>query len=148
VHTLTAWYSLGQGESGHVIHDGAELDAMLDHVTHLARADWPVLSTLSRAAAGPVLYVGFHGPVGTLLHASLENGRQFSRGQAGDRNDEPILYMYMTSADEFPANSEIPVDLVRRAAHYFAETEGRLPEVVWQEWTPTGSDSGSEFPGL
>ena len=42
------------------------------------------------------------------------------------------LYMQGTSADEFPPDSEIPVEMVRRAVHEFAETYRRPSEIPWQ----------------
>lgn len=126
----------------------AELEAVLDRAAALARPEWPVLVTLGAPGdlSGPGLYVGLHGEVGALLYLSVASGREFSRNAAAG-DGEPLLYMYLTSAEEFPADAEIDIGLVRRAARYFAETGEKSPDVAWQAWEP-GGDSGSEWPDM
>lgn len=142
---LVAWYAADQ-PSGVPVRSTAELDAVLDRVAELARPEWPVLVTLSTEGdlAGPGLYVGFHGEVGALLYLTAESGREFSRNASG-ADGVPLLYMYMTVAEEFPPDAEIHIDLVRSAAHHFAETRGKSPDVDWQAWAPA-DEPGSEWP--
>jgi hypothetical protein len=148
MNTWTVWYSHDQDE-GDIVTDGPKLDVALDHVAQLARPEWPALATISILDnhVGPVLYVGFHGDQGALLYASVEDGRHYSRGD-GSSDGEPLLYMYMSTADEFPPNSEVSAALVRQAAHEFADTGQRPTCVEWQTWEPEIADSGSEWPAL
>jgi hypothetical protein len=135
VIALEWWYSNSQQE-GHVTRTSAEVDAMLDTLAGIAREDWPALAEVTRAEVtdfdAPALHVGLHVGRGVLLYTGPddENG-SFSRGD-GPADGEPILYMQGTSADEFPPDSEIPVEIVRRAVHEFAETYRRPSDVPWQ----------------
>jgi hypothetical protein len=149
VITLTVWYSHDQTGDGDLVHHGAELDAALDRVAALSDTEWPALATISRPndQASPALYVGFHGDQGALLFVSVEGGREFSRGP-GDADGEPLLYMYMTSPDDFPPNAEVPVALIRQAAHEFANTGQRPTCVQWQTWERPDVETESEWPDL
>jgi hypothetical protein len=122
VIVLEWWYSNDQQE-GHVTHTRAEVDAMLDTLAGIARADWPALAEVTRADVNdfdaPALHVGLHLDRGVLLYTGPADG-------------EPILYMQGTSADEFPPDSEISAEMVRRAVHEFAETYRRPSDVPWQ----------------
>lgn len=96
---------------------------------------------------GPALYVGCHEGRGVMLYVSAEDGRLFSRGD-GAPDGEPLSYMYMRSEDEYPSNAEVPIALVRQAAHEFVGTGGRPTCVRWQTWERPHADTESEYPGL
>ncbi|HEX4702802.1 MAG TPA: Imm1 family immunity protein [Pseudonocardiaceae bacterium] len=147
--TWTVWYSHDQTAEGEIVHNGAELDAALDHVMAISDTEWPALATISRPNdhSNPALYVGFHSDRGVLLFVSVEGGREFSRGSE-DSDGAALLYMYMTSAEEFPSNAEVPTALVRKAAHEFADTGGRPTCVEWQLWEQPITDTESEWPDL
>jgi hypothetical protein len=143
------WYSHEQ-EDGIVVTDSAQLDSVLDRIATLSRPEWSALGTMSSHLGGPgsVLYIGFHVDVGALLYINTGDPiRHFSRG-GGSPEGDPLLYMYMASADEFPPNAEIPAHIVRRAAHEFAETGRRPTCVEWQDWEQPDTDTESEYPGL
>jgi hypothetical protein len=145
--TMALWYVHGQTDDGDVVHDASELDGALDRVAALSSENWAALATMTRInePIKSVLYVGIHGDLGALLYASVDDGREFSRGQ-GSSDGEPLLYMYMTSADEFPSNAEISVEVVRRAAHEFAETGQRPTCLEWQTWDRVLDDTESDWP--
>jgi Immunity protein Imm1 len=146
---LTVWHAHEQA-SGDTAATPAELDLALDRVASLSRPDWPALATVKPTGSrfGPVLYVGFHQGSGALLYSGDDDpDGSYTLGD-GAADGEPLLYMYMTSDNEFPPNAEVDAALVRRAAHEFALT-GRRPTCVrWQTWERPGATTASEFPPL
>jgi Immunity protein Imm1 len=66
------------------------------------------------------------------------SGRDWPRGVVSVNDDEPSdgeerSYFYMGHWRGFPANSEIPLDLVRAAIKEFMATDGARPECIrWQ----------------
>jgi hypothetical protein len=144
---LMLWYSHDQSE-GDVARTHEELDAILDKVAALSGPDWPALAevTLLENTKGPMLGPGFLLGQGAIYYS----GHDYTNGNLtlgeGPRDGEPLLYMMTTSDNEFPPNSEIPVELVRRATHEFAETGVRPTCVEWQTWDRSGADTESEFP--
>lgn len=136
--------------AGDVAAASDELATVLDRVAALSRSDWPALATVTPVGAkfGPVLYVGFHLGLGALLYSGEDDpDGSFSLGD-GPADDEPLLYMYMSSDNEFPPNAEIPAALVRKAAHEFATTGHRPTCVEWQTWDRTDATTESEFPEI
>ncbi|MBB5956941.1 hypothetical protein FHS29_003534 [Saccharothrix tamanrassetensis] len=143
---LEAWYDEEQDEAV-TVRTSAELDAVLDAViawdgrivVHLKPARPADTNTRRKT-----LDVGVHGNTGqgALVYTSPD-GRWFSRATSGsDANaDGRILYYYMNSDTEYPADSEIPLDVVRRAAHEYLTTGGQRPTAAtWQTppaWYPT-----------
>jgi Immunity protein Imm1 len=115
-------------------HD--EIDMILDNLVALSREDWPAAAEVTEAGVDDLtaaeLYVGFHVDRGALLYSGPDNlDGSFSQGD-GPTNGKPILYMVGHSDNEFPPDSEIPIDVVRRAVHEFAETGLRPTDVAWQ----------------
>jgi hypothetical protein len=129
------------------VETAAELDAVLDTV-----AGWEGRIIVQLWIARPVdlamrhsaLYVGVFGEAGqgTLIYSSYAQ-TWFSKATPGPEwsTADPILYYYMNCDTEYPVDSEIPLDLVRRAAHEFMATGGQRPSApVWQlppPWYPT-----------
>lgn len=100
---------------------------MLDRIAALARPDRPVLAEVTQTDDpdhGPLLYVGLH------------------------QDGEPLRYTQGGSDREFPPNSEISADLIRRATHEFADTGLRPACVAWQRWDRAPAGSNSEWPEL
>lgn len=132
---LVAYWESGQGE-GVPVTTAAELDAILDRAAALARPDWAVLVVIGTPddLSQPVLSVGVRGSVGALVLASVDAGQEFSRNNVASFDGEPLIYMRLTTAEEFPPNSELPIEIVRRAAHHFVVTREKLPEIEWAPW--------------
>ncbi|WP_433262742.1 Imm1 family immunity protein [Actinosynnema sp. CS-041913] len=82
------------------------------------------------------LNVGVHGGTrrGALYYA--EDGAEwFSVGEPepSGRPADRLLYYYMNNSTEFPGDCEIPLDVVRLAAHEYMTTGGERPTVsAWQ----------------
>lgn len=81
---------------------------------------WLVVDPQTRT--GALRYTGGRGAAG---------GTWFSKGDSGKSGT--VLHYYMGSDNEYPADSEIPLDLVRTAAREFLESGGQRPtSVTWQ----------------
>jgi hypothetical protein len=146
VVALTASFDVDSDEST-TVETAAELDAVLDTV-----AAWEGRIIVQLWIARPVdlamrhsaLYVGVFGEAaqGTLIYSSSAQV-WFSKATPGPEwsTADPILYYYMNSDTEYPVDSEIPLDVVRRAAHEFMATGGQRPDApAWQPpppWYPT-----------
>jgi hypothetical protein len=141
------WYAYEQ-TIGDIVRSHEELDAAIDRVAALAGPDWPALAEVTQLENkfGPVLYLGMHLDQGALAYAG-NHQRVYTLGE-GTQDGEPILYMYTTSDNEFPPNSEVPAALIRQAAHEFADTGQRPTCVEWQVWEREFADSGSDWPDL
>lgn len=132
--SLTFWYSRDQtdGDVG-ATHD--ELDAVLSRVAALSLPEWPALAQVTQTEdtrSGPLLYVGFHVERGALLYSGDDDpDGSYTLGD-GAAIGEPLLHMYTMSDCEFPPNAEVPADLIRQAAHEFADTGRRSTCVPWQ----------------
>jgi hypothetical protein len=70
------------------------------------------------------------GDVGALRYMG-GGGNYYSRGQAG--GDKEVTYYYTGSDREFPADSEIPIEAIRRAVKEFLVTSERPTAVEWQD---------------
>lgn len=118
---LTASFDADSDEST-IVETAADLDRVLD--------------TVSGWEGRVIVQLRIAGPVGARVWFSKATpGPEWS---AADR----ILYYYMNCDTEYPADSEIPLDVVRRAAHEFMETNGQRPtSPVWHSppsWYPMG----------
>jgi hypothetical protein len=136
VIALRWWYSADQETEGHITRTTAEVDAVLDTLAQISREDWPALAEVTQVGVeergAGIIYVGLHVDRGVLMYSGPDNRPgSFSHGD-GPADGEPILYMMGVSDTEFPSNSEIPADVVRRAVHEFAENARRPTEVPWQ----------------
>jgi hypothetical protein len=131
---LTLWYSNDQVD-GDVVRTHEELDAGIDRVAALAGQDWPALAEVTQLdddPAAPMLYLGLHVDKGAIMYP--EPTRRVYTAGAPTGTGETMLYMQGTADCEFPASAEVPVQLVRQAAHEFAETGVRPTCVNWQTW--------------
>ncbi|MFD7656637.1 Imm1 family immunity protein [Actinosynnema sp. NPDC059797] len=143
---LEAWYDADH-DGPTVVRTPAELDAVLDVVAGWEGriiVDVYVVANPARA----VFNIGVHGQAGRgALYYSGDSGSWFSKGTPGpDRSPtEPILYYYMNNDTEFPGDCEIPLDVVRRAAHEFMTTGGERPTVTnWQPRPPVPQAASAE----
>jgi hypothetical protein len=132
---LEWWYAAGQ-EAGDVTRTPAEVDAILDTLARMSRDDWPALAEVTQADVADrraaMMYVGVHGDLGALMYSGPDDRTgSYSLGGASTEGT-PILYMSGESDNEFPPNCEIPVVMVRQAAHEFAATGQRPTDVPWQ----------------
>lgn len=85
-----------------------------DHEFHIA--------VMPGGTTGAVRYMG---------RADGEWGTWFARGDSGKTGT--VLFYYMGHDREFPADAEIPLDLVRVAAREFLTSTGQRPtSVTWQ----------------
>jgi hypothetical protein len=131
---LTLWYANDQVDAD-VVRTHEELDAGMDRVAALAGQDWPALAEVTQLGvdlAAPMLYLGLHVDKGAIMYP--ESTRRVYTAGTPTGNRETLLYMQGTADCEFPANAEVPVQLVRQAAHEFAETGVRPTCVNWQTW--------------
>ncbi|MFC6087890.1 Imm1 family immunity protein [Saccharothrix lopnurensis] len=136
---LEAWYDVNRDDPA-IIRTPAELDAVLDAVT-----EWDGRIIVDLFVAGdlkrPNLNVGVNGRSGhgALYYAESQDA-WFSAGQSGPGENpvERLLYYYMNASTEFPGDCEIPLDVVRRAAHEYMTTGGQRPTApTWKpapEW--------------
>lgn len=79
------------------------------------------------------LYAGVNrdGQVGALMLSAPEAGLVASAGVPGSRSE--VVYHVANHWTEFPADSEIPLSLLRSAVKEFLSSGGRVPTcVVWK----------------
>ncbi|SMC69151.1 Imm1 family immunity protein [Lentzea albidocapillata] len=63
-----------------------------------------------------------------------DDGEWFSKGE--QVNPDGVRYLYYGTAHEFPADSEVPLDVVRQALRELLSNEGTRPEgLSWQAAT-------------
>ncbi|MGZ3142452.1 Imm1 family immunity protein [Lentzea chajnantorensis] len=68
--------------------------------------------------------------LGAVRYAG-DDGEWFSKG--GKVNPDGVRFLYYGTAHEYPADSEVPLDLVRQALRELLANEGKRPEcVTWQ----------------
>ncbi|WP_433262554.1 Imm1 family immunity protein [Actinosynnema sp. CS-041913] len=125
----------------------AELDDVLDRVAawgHRALIEFRLAEPADKNARQLALSAGLHGASdrGTLIYSSPA-GVWFSKASPGPEWEpaERILYYYMSADTEYPPDSEIPLDLVRRAVHDYMTNGGQQPSGPdWHTpppWYPT-----------
>lgn len=128
---LEAWFD-GDTDEPTIINTAAELDAVLDtvaswdgpHIVELLVADDPGFAIFDVAVDGKR-------DRGALYYSARNRETWFSQGP--DTAEETPIYHYMGSPTEFPADAEIPLAEVRRAAHAYRHGGGqRPPGVNWQ----------------
>ncbi|MEV0678848.1 Imm1 family immunity protein [Actinosynnema sp. NPDC050436] len=133
---LEAWYDVDHDEPA-MIHTAADLDRVLDTV-----AGWEGRVIVELFVADDprraIFDVGVYGQGerGALYYAG-RGEKWFSRGTMAAPSTvspaERLSYYYMTSDTEYPGDSEIPLDVVRRAAHEYMRTGGERPtSPTWQ----------------
>ncbi|WP_078951923.1 Imm1 family immunity protein [Streptomyces sp. NRRL F-5755] len=132
-----ARYRLDHGEKPALLHTAEEVDALIDSLltgpVHENMAQIHSLERESMPSGFPdhELLVGVDRDLQVGVIAYLDSdGNVVTLGSPG--RSGPVYYIqgHMT---EFPANSEIPIDLVRRGVKEFLSSGGRRPACVqWQ----------------
>ncbi|MEU6155155.1 Imm1 family immunity protein [Actinosynnema sp. NPDC047251] len=113
-----------------------EVDALLDRVRVESPPAAPMLMDvhLSGDPYAQGLDVGVAVDRGVIRYS----GREWPHGVVstgdGSADGEPRSYFYMGHGREFPANSEVPIDVIRKAVKEFMESNGARPTCVrWQD---------------
>ena len=61
------------------------------------------------------------------------DGTYFTQGKPGGPED--VVYYYTGSDREFPADSELPIEVLRQAVKEFLDSGGERPNSpTWQDW--------------
>ncbi|GAA1355254.1 Imm1 family immunity protein [Saccharothrix algeriensis] len=118
----------------------ADLDALLDRMAadHATRSGpVPPMVELSRpdpwAEGWVIVRLGVDHDRGFLAHADA-SGSFITTGGA-DRHGTAVVYDHMGHPREFPADAEVPLHDLRKAAHDLITTDGgRSPAVAWRPW--------------
>ncbi|ACU39799.1 Imm1 family immunity protein [Actinosynnema mirum] len=128
---LKAWHD-DESDEPAIVGTPEELDRVLDVAVGWgwrAIVELFVVGSPKRAIFG----VGVHGRAGVgMLCYSDARGKWRTLG--GEAVTGQILYCYMNADTEFTADCEIPLDLVRQAAHEYMSSGGARPTVV--DWQP------------
>ncbi|HEX5495285.1 MAG TPA: Imm1 family immunity protein, partial [Mycobacteriales bacterium] len=125
-----------------MVHASAEVDALIDallaetvdnRTAALYHQDRP-----RTAADTPdhelLVAVGPDSATGALRYSG-DGGSWYSRGTSGRTG--AVLYYYAGSDNEFPADAELPLDVVRATVAEFFTNQGRRPTVAeWQRDIP------------
>lgn len=143
---LEVWGDEGVEEAT-LVRTAEELEALLEKVRGV---DYPILLEILDAASPNrvILNVGVNGDLGVLRYAGGERRRGvYSRNPDTEPSQaDVVLYYYMNSDTEFPANAQCPADVVLRACVEFMETGGALPsQVEWQPWPSKNADEISHL---
>lgn len=129
---LEAWFDPNT-QAPTVIRTAAELDAVLDTVVAWPRPNTVQLLIVDDPGRA-ILDVGLDGGHGrgALYYAGGEH-REGCTSQGPDAADPPPIYYYLGSDTEYPADAEILLDDVRKAAHEYMSTGGERPTgILWQ----------------
>ncbi|MEU4802781.1 Imm1 family immunity protein [Actinosynnema sp. NPDC023587] len=130
------YYLFEHDENPIVLTTAEEVDALIDRVRSDSPPQAPILMDvhLSEDPYAQGLDIGVSGGHGVVRYS----GRNWPRGVVSVNDGEPAdgkerSYFYMGHWRGFPANSEIPLDLVRAAVKEFMATDGARPECIcWQ----------------
>jgi hypothetical protein len=130
---LAAWFD-GNSDDPTVVRTTAQLDEVLDLV--IGSGGPRVVQLLVQDDPARAIFdVGLDGQRGALYFSSTDHpGGCFSRGSEA-ATPTPLTYYYMGSDTEYPASAELPVAVVRRAAHEYLATGGERPTSV--DWQPS-----------
>jgi hypothetical protein len=130
---LTAWYDPDEDEPI-TVNSRDDLEALLDRaIADSTDAAVPPLIQLSRRdpEGWAILQVGLNDQRGIITHTDGSGGAISSNGDSDGQN---VNYDYMGHLRDVPANAEIPIQLVRKAAHEYLDSAGKRPACVnWQE---------------
>ncbi|OLR94042.1 Imm1 family immunity protein [Actinokineospora bangkokensis] len=134
---LGVWYdqdsrdAYDEGDPVIPMRTAAELDALIERV----RADTVAHRCPAMIQVGilgnegyPVLEVGLGQDKGFIHYHAHDAGRTIGDGDPATT----VEYVYMGSLSDVPADSEVPIETVRRGLHEFLAT-GTRPSVVSEE---------------
>ncbi|MBT8226775.1 MAG: hypothetical protein HKP61_17115 [Dactylosporangium sp.] len=140
--SVEAYFDQDHGEHPIVVRRDEDMDALIDAL--LAQPFSNSMATLYVAerplnAAGVpdhefAIGVDAEDGVGSLWYMGAGGG-WYSQGARSQRDE--VYYCYMGNDRDFPADSVIPLELVRQAAKEFLANAGARPvAVAWQLCTP------------
>ena len=133
--TATVEVVFTQDQEPITVSTEVELDAILDRVAAASTPDTPPLVALDMPDRGRSMMVGLRGAVGVLNYVDFTAGGA-SASKGDTTGSATPAYFYCDTWTGLPADAEIPIDLVRRAAREFLGTGHRPTCVSWQAETP------------
>jgi hypothetical protein len=143
-YTLEGYYLARHGDTPLILGQPAEVDAVLDAMQ--AAGDWNhsalelTCRELPLSASGlpnhnMLVGVDHQEPVGAIYYFGEDvDDVYFTRSTHAAADDE-VIYGYMGNERFFPRDSEVPIDLIRRAVKEFLATARRPTCVSWQPWS-------------
>jgi hypothetical protein len=141
-HTLKAFYRRADGDAGVLITMPEQVDQLIDAMltepfeNSVATLYVPERPRNSRGYPDHELRVGLYpeAKVGSLRFAGPADGTTaawYSVGQHSSR--EEVFYYYMGHDEEYPQDSELPIEDIRAAVKEFLATSERPASVEWQD---------------
>ncbi|MEW1721395.1 Imm1 family immunity protein [Streptomyces sp. NPDC093109] len=132
-------YRLEYGEQPELLRTAEEVDVLIDSLLegsvheNLAQVHSLERELMPSGYPDHELLVGVNGDLQMGLLAYLDSDGNVVTLGSSDSHSKSVYYIQGYVA-EFPANSEISVDLVRRATKEFLSSGGRRPTCVkWQD---------------
>ncbi|PRY43929.1 Imm1 family immunity protein [Umezawaea tangerina] len=133
--SLNAYYARDHAAEPVTLSTSADVAAFVERLRARSLETGPLLAQvyLTDDVHAQELSAGVDGDRGVLRYA----GREWFEGvySLGDEagSDEALVYYYMDNDTEFPPNSQVSVDVVRRAVEEYLRTNGERPTGVrWQ----------------
>jgi hypothetical protein len=133
--SLDVYYLFEHDDNPVVLSTVDEVDALIDRVRAESPQAAPILMDvhMSGEPYAQGLDVGIADDHGVIRYS----GREWPRGVVstgdGPADGEAHPYFYMGHWREFPANAEIPLEVIRQAVKEFMESDGARPTCVrWQ----------------
>jgi hypothetical protein len=132
---LEAWFD-EDSDDPTLVNTAAELNVVLDTVTGWAGPNIVQLMIADDLTRG-ALDIGLDRELnrGVLYYAGGAHRTGCYSRTDNTATPGPHLYYYMRNDREFPADAELPIDVVRRAAHEYMATDGERPTSV--DWQPS-----------
>jgi len=135
-YVLEVTYKHGQGTR--VLRTASDIDAFVEELLG-AGPDYTsatVYAIDEETDADPehelVIGVDQQSGLGAVRYAGTD-GEWFSQGES--TNPDGVKFLYYGTAHDFPADSEVPLGIVRQALSELLSVEGQRPEsVTWQPW--------------
>ncbi|MBT8225388.1 MAG: hypothetical protein HKP61_20935 [Dactylosporangium sp.] len=137
-----AYYLGGHRDQPAVLHGAEDVDTLVDAL--LAQPFSNSVATVyiverPRVNGLPdhelAVAVDSEGDVGGLWYLNSAAGTWYTRGARGERDE--VFYCHMGEERDFPADSEISIDLLRQGVREFLATGGERPTCV--SWQSAGS---------
>lgn len=145
-YTLKAFYRRADGDAGIIIETAEQVDQLIDVMltepfeNSVATLYVPERPRNSRGYPDHELRVGLYpeAKVGSLRFTGPVDGTTaawYSVGQPSSR--EEVFYYYMGHDEEYPQDSEVPLEDIRVAVKDFLATGERPASVGWRVQGPS-----------